>query len=308
MKIIIDKLSIKYNEIYGVRDITCTLEGGKFISLIGHNGSGKSTLCNSIVGILEPSLGEVQIDALSIEDKLFSNIGFSPQDQIVDWYSNVYNNIVLGAELAKLSKKETEKNMSEILQLLNLESLKFKNLTELSGGQLQRVQIARALIHKPSIYILDEPTVGLDAQNTDRLMQYLKKEAKKGKLVLVSSHDLYLLQEYSDEVVLLDNSSLLYHGSMKDLLNAKKESRQLILEISQDNICKDELFNIKDGIINFELTNNTELLIELENRISVTALLKMLNEDIEVLNIKEKEKTLKEVYLSMSKENSYEAD
>ncbi|RLK63803.1 ABC transporter ATP-binding protein [Atopobacter sp. AH10] len=301
MKISVKHLSIKYRDHYGIKDVNCEISQGRFIALIGHNGSGKSSFCNALVGLLRPSEGMVSIQGLPEHQQNFSSIGFAPQSQVVDWYTNVKTNVMLGTQLAHLMPEKAEQQIDLILDLLDLTDLSHSKLTELSGGQLQRVQIARALVHQPLIYILDEPTVGLDAQNTDRLMKYLKQEANKGKIVIVSSHDLFLLEEYAEELILLDEGNLIYHGSMKNLLQAKNESRQYILTFDR-NYTSAEYFLVENSqIITSKHLEDNIWQLEVERSMTVSDVMRKLKKNVKVLNFVEHEKTLKEVYLSMSK-------
>ncbi|MCT7734734.1 MAG: ABC transporter ATP-binding protein [Lactobacillus iners] len=309
MKISVNNLAIKYQDHYGIKNISCELTAGKFVALVGHNGSGKTTLCNALVGLLEPSEGDINIQDLSTDKQNFSTIGFAPQSQVVDWYSNVEANIMLGAQLAHLKPNEAKNQLDLILRLLDLSDLRDRSLTDLSGGQLQRVQIARAIVHNPLIYILDEPTVGLDAQNTDNLMKYLVKEAQSGKLVIVSSHDLFLLQEYAEDLLLLDEGKLIYHGSINDLLKDRGNSRKFIITLDNEYSVADDFMIKNDDVIKVEHESDNTWQLEVKPEVTISDLMLMFKKKIKVTSCVEHEKTLKEVYLSMSKRSgNYETN
>lgn len=195
-KIEIKDLNVKFGEVHAVKNLNLTLSEGDFVALVGHNGAGKSTLINTLVGFQEPTSGKILIETESIEDKGFSVIGFSPQTTMLDWYNNVFDNVYLGTLLGNCPSAEADHLIEQALKIMNIFDLKDRSLEQLSGGQQQRVQIARALVHHPDIYILDEPTVGMDQETGDNLLSYLKEEANKGKIVIISSHDLSLLEEH----------------------------------------------------------------------------------------------------------------
>lgn len=196
-----------------------------------------------------------------------------------------------------------------ILRLLDLSDLRDRSLTDLSGGQLQRVQIARAIVHNPLIYILDEPTVGLDAQNTDNLMKYLVKEAQSGKLVIVSSHDLFLLQEYAEDLLLLDEGKLIYHGSINDLLKDRGNSRKFIITLDNEYSVADDFMIKNDDVIKVEHESDNTWQLEVKPEVTISDLMLMFKKEIKVTSCVEHEKTLKEVYLSMSKRSgNYETN
>lgn len=149
----------------------------------------------------------------------------------MDWYTNVWDNVYLGSQLAGIDAKTGKLLTEKALDLLSISDLKNKPVDALSGGQQQRVQIARSIVHQPDFYLLDEPTTGLDAETSNRLLSFLKKEAAKGKSVFVSSHDLHLLEEFCDNLVLIDKGRVLYAGDLKNFLieNAPKKVTRLLL-------------------------------------------------------------------------------
>ncbi|EME7152486.1 ABC transporter ATP-binding protein, partial [Enterococcus faecium] len=230
----IKDLSLKYGKKFAIKDINLSIFTGEIVALVGHNGAGKSSLFNIIAGIQTPTTGSVEFDQDFIEKRLFATIGFSPQTQVMDWYTNVWDNVYLGSQLAGIDAKTGKLLTEKALDLLSISDLKNKPVDALSGGQQQRVQIARSIVHQPDFYLLDEPTTGLDAETSNRLLSFLKKEAAKGKSVFVSSHDLHLLEEFCDNLVLIDKGRVLYAGDLKNFLieNAPKKSYQITTDRS----------------------------------------------------------------------------
>ncbi|MCT7786158.1 MAG: ABC transporter ATP-binding protein, partial [Lactobacillus iners] len=166
-----------------------------------------------------------------------------------------------------------------------------------------------AIVHNPLIYILDEPTVGLDAQNTDNLMKYLVKEAQSGKLVIVSSHDLFLLQEYAEDLLLLDEGKLIYHGSINDLLKDRGNSRKFIITLDNEYSVADDFMIKNDDVIKVEHESDNTWQLEVKPEVTISDLMLMFKKEIKVTSCVEHEKTLKEVYLSMSKRSgNYETN
>jgi ABC-2 type transport system ATP-binding protein len=230
----IKNLSLKYEEKFAIKDINISIFTGEIVALVGHNGAGKSSLFNIIAGIQNPTKGSVKFDQDFVKKRLFATIGFSPQSQVMDWYTNVWDNVYLGSQLAGIDAKTGKTLTEKALDLLNISNLKNKPVDALSGGQQQRVQIARSIVHQPDFYLLDEPTTGLDAETSNRLLSFLKKEAAKGKSVFVSSHDLHLLEEFCNKLVLIDKGRVLYSGDLKTFLieNAPKKSYKITTDRS----------------------------------------------------------------------------
>lgn len=153
--IIANKLRIGYKTTTVVNDLNFKLEEGKFIALIGANGAGKSTLINTMIGIVKPLAGGINWQVETDKKNPFNAVGFSPQSQLIDWYTNVFDNIIQGPLLAGYKMNVAKKQAEFALELLDIVDLKDKPVDHISGGQQQRVQIAREIARKPKIYILD---------------------------------------------------------------------------------------------------------------------------------------------------------
>lgn len=204
----------KNRKFIAVDNVDFSLKAGDFAAIVGKSGNGKSTLLNMIAGLLKPTRGSVtifgcNISMPSISDEQTSairakNIGFVTQSQTLLANLNVLNNVILPVMIARASSKrvgdftqklETEDcaNLTsfamDLLKQLNVDDLARCYPRELSGGEMRRVMIARALINKPRLLILDEPTGDLDSQNTQTVVSLLRDCAASGAAVLVVTHD-----------------------------------------------------------------------------------------------------------------------
>lgn len=204
----------KNRKFIAVDNVDFSLKAGDFAAIVGKSGNGKSTLLNMIAGLLKPTRGSVtifgcNISMPSISDEQTSairakNIGFVTQSQTLIANLNVLDNVILPVMIARTSSKrvgdfaqklETEDcaNLTsfamDLLKQLNVDDLAHCYPRELSGGEMRRVMIARALINKPRLLILDEPTGDLDSQNTQTVVSLLRDCAASGAAVLVVTHD-----------------------------------------------------------------------------------------------------------------------
>ncbi|MBZ4264548.1 ABC transporter ATP-binding protein, partial [Streptococcus pneumoniae] len=143
-----------------VNNVSLKIEENSVYGLLGPNGAGKSTLINSIVGFQEIYLGEIEYcdKDLIVSSQPFAHLGFTPQTTVIDFYTTVKDNVILGLNLAGKFGKNAEMLCQIALEIVGLADKKNNLVETLSGGQLQRVQIARAIAHNPDFYILDEPT------------------------------------------------------------------------------------------------------------------------------------------------------
>ena len=191
------------------------MDKGSYISIIGESGSGKSTLLN-IIGILDDGFeGEYFFDSknktkrseyYSIRNQ---KIGFIFQSYFLISYLNVKDNIFLPLKYSHLKqdKEKLNKRFEDLIQSLNLNKIVDENVNYLSGGEKQRIAIARALINDPTLLICDEPTGNLDENNRESVLNLIKKINKSGKSVIVVTHDLYVAKQ-ADKVYLLKDGKL----------------------------------------------------------------------------------------------------
>lgn len=307
MKKILDikNVTLKYGDKYAIKDINLSIFSGDIVALVGHNGAGKSSLFNIIAGIQEPTTGTIEYNQSFIESRLFSTIGFSPQSQVMDWYTNVWDNVFLGSQLAGINSKEGKELTKQALHLLNISDLKNKEVDALSGGQQQRVQIARAIVHKPDFYLLDEPTTGLDAETSNQLLSYLKSEALSGKAVFVSSHDLNLLEEYCNRLVLIDKGSILYSGDLHEFLSANSPKKSYKIEINKEldlemmqNLNNTGIFITKIAPYNYNIILNSDN--------ELTKFFQETEDKFKVLDITKNSLSLRDLYIHYRERGDFE--
>ena len=201
------KTYVRAKEFNAVDNVNLEVEDGEFIAIIGKSGSGKSTLLNIISGILSPTSGKVfldneEISALSDDEKSFirnDSMGFIPQSTVVLSTLNVLDNVCLPFFLSKREGDAVGRG-KYLLKELGIEHLESSYPRELSGGELRRVTIARALMNYPKIILADEPTSDLDVENTKEVLEILKEINKKNNTtIILVTHDLACL-EYADKI------------------------------------------------------------------------------------------------------------
>ena len=201
----IKNISKSYNrqgkDFFAVKDINLNISDGDFIHIIGRSGSGKSTFLNIVAGLLSADKGSLSLDGtnyMELPDEEKSkfrnkNIGFIPQSPALLSYLNVLENIRLPYDMYE-KEGDSEGKARYFLNELGLEHLAKSYPKELSGGELRRIIIARALMTEPKILIADEPTSDLDIEATKEVMDLLKKINEKGTTVLVVTHELDTLK------------------------------------------------------------------------------------------------------------------
>ena len=189
-----------------LNNISLNFRKNEFVSVLGSSGSGKSTLLNIIGGLDSYDYGDLYINGKSTKyftDKDWdsyrnNNIGFIFQDYNLINHISIYQNVELKLSLTNIKKKR--KKVLNILKQVGLENVINKKPNELSGGQMQRIAIARSLVNNPDIILADEPTGALDKKNSIQIMNLIKKISKK-RLVIMVTHDEELAKKYSDRII-----------------------------------------------------------------------------------------------------------
>lgn len=212
----IQNLSICYDSFSALKDINITIKDKEFIAILGPNGGGKTTFLKAILGLVKPSLGEVKVYGKKPSYKR-NAIGYVPQFTKFEknFPVNVFDVVLMGRLkpgikfFQKYSKEDIE-YAKHIMTLLEIYELKDRQIGQLSGGQMQRVLIARALCTEPKLLLLDEPTASLDVQSKNSIYSLLK-ELNKDITILVVTHDTGFVFSYVDKIACL-NQRLFYHG------------------------------------------------------------------------------------------------
>jgi iron complex transport system ATP-binding protein len=228
LKLTINKLSFNYGTFQVLKGVELEMELGEMLSIVGPNGSGKSTLLRCINRILKPKQDTVLIDgkdASRVSIKELSKImGYVPQSSTSTFPFTVFDVVLMGRAPYiswNLSERDTE-IVAEMLDFLGIGDLAMRHYNELSGGEQQKVIIARALAQQPQILLLDEPTSSLDIKHQMEILCILKSLAQsKERLVIVSMHDLNLASRFSDSMVMLKQGCIYAVGTPEDVLTEK---------------------------------------------------------------------------------------
>ena len=219
MSINIINLRKEYKDVVAVNDLNLQIKEGELFSLLGVNGAGKTTLIKMLSTLIKPTSGEAFINGFSIlteEDKVKDLIDISMQETAVCRNLTVDENIVFYAELNGQSKEEISKSKKYIYQVFGLDEVKNKKAKKLSGGWQRKLSIALALVNKPKILFLDEPTLGLDVIARRELWETIK--ALKGDMtIILTTHYMEEAEILSDRIGIMKNGKLLFVGSKDEL-------------------------------------------------------------------------------------------
>ncbi|WP_294985833.1 ABC transporter ATP-binding protein [uncultured Fenollaria sp.] len=239
----VKNISKKYEDKYAIKDVSFSLEKGKFLCLLGPSGSGKSTILHSIGGFIKHE-GEIILDGKSIknlspEDRdvstVFQSFGLFP-------HMNVLKNVMYGLKFKEKdkSKKEKEAEAREVLRIVGLNGYEKRYPSELSGGEKQRVALARSLVVRPKILLMDEPLSALDAKLRSEMQFEIRRIQREFNITTIFvTHDQKEAFVMADEIIIINQGELVAKGAPQDIYNHPKNEFTLDF-IGNKNIIKDK--------------------------------------------------------------------
>ena len=211
-------LSHSYGDRKVLDDVTFTVSPGHLTGFVGANGAGKTTTMRAILGLLRPDQGEVLVDGRPITKGDRARIGYMPEERGLYQKMKVHEQIVYFGRLHGVDRAVASKRADELLEIVGLSERRDDQLEALSLGNQQRAQICVALVHDPTMLILDEPFSGLDPIAVDAVLTVLQDRARDGVPVLFSSHQLDVVERLSDDLVIISGGRVVAAGGREQLL------------------------------------------------------------------------------------------
>ena len=210
--------SFKKNHV--LRGVDLSIKGGGITAILGPNGSGKTTLIKSILGLVIPNSGEIKINSDSVLGKVQYRNEISHLPQIASFPENLTGN-----ELIRLLKdiRNTPSREQKLIEMLDLKGELNKKMRNLSGGNRQKINIVLALMFDTPIIILDEPSTGLDPVSLMRFKDFINEENERGKIILLTTHIMGLVEQLADDVVFLLDGKVHFQGSVSKLFEATNQ-------------------------------------------------------------------------------------
>lgn len=290
----INKVSKTYgNKFKALDNVDFQLQQGDFVGLLGVNGAGKTTLISAIAGINSYD-GQIKIMGNDLRTNLVAGkklLGVVPQELAFDPFTTVYQTLKLQSGL--YGAKNNQAWLDEIIARMHLEDKVNANTRSLSGGMKRRLMVAQALVHKPPVIILDEPTVGVDVEIRQNLWDFITELHQQGHTILLTTHYLEEVEKLCNQIIMIDQGKIIAQSS-KDELMSKASGLPTIFEIETlDGIFCDQL---RDRIISSE---NNKYSLRLNNNQEMVEILNCLHQNgITVTNMNISKPRLEEIFLN----------
>jgi ABC-2 type transport system ATP-binding protein len=203
-----------------LRGVSLEIEDGQFFGLLGPNGAGKSTLIHCTTGLAQPTSGDIRVfghDAIDHYEQARLAVGLAPQDLNLDWFLTLEETLDYHGGYFGMPKKDRRERSKELLEVFSLSDKKDERTRTLSGGMKRRLILARALMHRPRLLILDEPTAGVDVELRLELWHYCQQINDEGTTILLTTHYLEEAEQLCDRIAFIGDGQIVAQGSSGEL-------------------------------------------------------------------------------------------
>ncbi|MBA2260941.1 MAG: ABC transporter ATP-binding protein [Acidobacteria bacterium] len=241
-------LSKFYAGIPAVKDVNFRLERGGVLGLLGPNGSGKSTTVSMVTTLIEPTVGQVLLDGVSVSLDLLgykTRIGYVPEEAHLYTYLTGPEYLEFVGQLRGLRQRVLNEKIASFMHIFNLEDDRYAPMSAYSKGMRQKILISAALLHDPEIIVLDEPGSGLDVTSSLVLRSLVQQLAAAGKMVIYSSHVLESVEKVATDVLILHDSQVVAHDSvfrLRELMalpSLEQVFKKVVLAADVDEVARD---------------------------------------------------------------------
>ena len=295
----------KYGDFSALKGIDFNVEEGAFFGLLGPNGAGKSTLINAMSGLVIPTSGRIEVQGFDVQKNYRQTrrfLGLVPQELIADPFFSIRELLDLQSGYFGLTGVKQRAWVGELLERLALSDKADANTAQLSGGMKRRVLIAMALVHRPRVLVLDEPTAGVDVDLRRTLWEFTKELHQQGHTIILTTHYLEEAEALCDKVAIMQKGEVKALDSTQALLS-KHHYRYLRVTLGRS--VNQLIAPLQERLVEKE---SNGLVFKLEKTASLTQLLAWLHESqLEVVDVSSRDASLEEVFLDLTAEDNADA-
>ncbi len=298
----VSNLKKNYESFQALKGISFDIKEGEFFGLLGPNGAGKTTTISIMSTILEPDEGSVSIAGFDLKNnptECKKNIGVVPQEIALYNDLSACDNLLFWGSLYDVPKDVLKVRIDETLQLFGLFDRKDDKVKTYSGGMKRRINIASALLHKPKVLFMDEPTVGIDPQSRNLIFEVLEKLHKEGMTIVYTTHYMEEAERFCDKIGIIDNGQIIAQGTLEELKSLSKMKETIV--VSFENLSDSLYANISsewEGVKRIE--NAIHFFTSEVNRDLSVIILKCNQAGLSISNIDIQKVNLETIFLSLT--------
>nr|WP_275298458.1 ABC transporter ATP-binding protein [Clostridium sp. YIM B02555] len=305
----IKKLYKDYGNHIAVDGIDLKIEKGQIYGILGPNGAGKSTTIGMICGLIKKTSGEIIYEEETNKIRKWKeNIGIVPQDFAVYWDLTAEDNISFFCSLYGFKGEELIKRTNRTLDFVGLTEVKNKKASEFSGGMKRRLNIGCAIAHSPKLIIMDEPTVGIDPQSRNHILESVKRLREEGATIIYTSHYMQEVDDICDRIAVIDNGHIIAEGTSEELKELIQNKNNLIISVAKRIDGLEEKLKEITGVEKVIFLDNEYKISTLKSSNLITSIVAAISENGgDIKNIINEEPSLETVFLALTGKNLRES-
>lgn len=278
--------------------IDLTVKKGEIFGLLGPNGAGKSTLIAQMSALQKPDNGTIFLNGIDVVKNplaIKKTLGVVPQE--ISLYDNfsAYDNLLFFGKLHKIDQAVLKRRITEILQLIGLESRKNDLIKTYSGGMKRRINIAVALLHQPKILLMDEPTVGVDPQSRNQIFEVIEKLNKAGLTIIYTTHYMEEVERLCDTIAIMDKGKIIIQGTLNELQQKQEKNTQVTLTFDTITAAQKRMLEEQYKTIKF----NTKTVTITDNNLH-EILRFCIDTNLVILHIEQQKANLETIFLALT--------
>lgn len=300
----INNLKKSYGDIQAVKGVHLEVKKGEIVGLLGPNGAGKSTTISMISTLIKPDAGSIEfkgIDVLKDPKPIQKVLGIVPQEIALYPTLTGYENLKFWGSAYGLKGKVLKDKIEVVSEIIGIKERLKDKVEKYSGGMKRRINIGAALLHDPELLIMDEPTVGIDPQSRNHILETIKKLNEKGMSIIYTSHYMEEVEFLCDRIYIMDEGVVIAEGTKESLINSVNTEKKIIVTYTEDpNGIKNRLNDLKE-IDRMDVDGNVLTLYTLSNENMMKKIIDISSEfDIEMLSIDVEKPNLESVFLKLT--------
>ncbi|USK48013.1 ABC transporter ATP-binding protein [Bacillus sp. CMF12] len=299
------KLTKSFKDKTVVDEINLYLHTGESVGLLGPNGAGKSTTISMIASLIKPTSGDVKLDGKSTiqnPSDLRKVLGVVPQEIALYEELSAYENLKFFGKAYRVEKEALEVRIQEVLDMVGLKDRQKELIKTFSGGMKRRINIAAALLHNPKILILDEPTVGIDPQSRNHILETVRElNQTQGTTVLYTSHYMEEVEQLCNRVYIMDHGKIIATGSKEELLSILSSEDTIGVQLSKRSEAFTDKIKALPDVLQVEQTNDGLRILAKKNHHLLSSLVHAAEkEGIQIMNYQVEIPSLEDVFLHLT--------
>jgi len=300
----VNNLKKSFGDFQAVQDANFKAESGEVLSLLGPNGAGKSTTISMLSGLLAPTKGDASIMGHSVTrepEAAKRSLGVVPQDIALYPDLSARENLVFWGKMYGLRGAELKSRVNEVLEVIGLADRQKDHVGKFSGGMKRRVNIGAALLHKPDVVIMDEPTVGIDPQSRRHILDNVKELNKQGMTVLYTTHYMEEAAELSNHIAIMDKGKVIAYGTHDELIKLVGEQTRIDITLNVEGSNVQDAWKQVDGVSKIDAQDGTvTVLVDDSNRVLPHLFEEASKVDVRITSVDIQEPNLETVFLHLT--------